>query len=89
MAFTDDDLKRLKNAEESNAKRIESMGGEGSIVLTRLQADRFIARLEAAEKVCKLSQLEQASHFTEGMGWESTERVYEALKEWRKAAGKG
>ena len=80
MAFTDDELYNLAVALDDAIADVQQVPAS--------DVRKLLDRLKSAEKVCRLSQIEQASHMCEGMGWQSTEDVYNALIEWRTASGK-
>lgn len=75
MAFTDDDVKRLKE----DLKKTSNLDDLGNF-----QKEKFTAlldRLEAAEKVCKAAgEIEREDR--------NLNALIDALEPWRKAAGK-
>lgn len=82
MTFTDDDLKRLKE---------DNMAGEGTkhpwIITFNLEA--LLARLEAAETLCALTEF----HYGDIRKYGNPEsgqdaELTDAVEVWRKAAGK-
>jgi hypothetical protein len=74
MTFTDDDLKRLK-------EDIKPHNAWYSTIIP------LLSRLEAAEEVCEAS--EKVVRPTKRIGDAPLERaIFDALKAWRKAAGK-
>lgn len=78
MTFTDDDLKRLKYHMEKHRNLVIPLTSDGPSVLIA----SIIARLEAAEKVCRENQKRHMVIDIPGC------KLCTALEAWRKAAGK-
>jgi hypothetical protein len=77
MSFTDDDLKRLKRYVKNGS--VECISFE--------DVEALLARLEAAEAVCKASS--EVVRPRERIGDAPRElKILNALEAWRKAAGK-
>jgi len=72
MAFTDEELKRLKEHYEIHVEGSEPCLGEDSDLIKAL-----LARLEAAEKVCNSCEMEMMEKHYDG----------DALLAWRKSRG--
>jgi hypothetical protein len=94
VSFSDDDLKRLKEADIANQRRIDATGGEGAIVLTRIQFEALLARLEAGDRCFNYLRAFDLGELPEGdkVQWTFPKEFYialrDALEAWRKACGK-